>query len=870
MNSTDKVLGTLGAIGTFIENFPNSILDMMHGKTYTSIFDFMVDVLVACGVNVNQITEYLLREIYGLEASVDNGLDNLYRQIANGEIQIDEQNEFLQGLEYSIKVVLMGLLTSIFTCSAIPVLPNRVFDGPNSNSFRGGPNDMLLRLLQQDSFRPFLVPRSVIDPMGLLTIGPTTSDGQLFYAVEGGDKYYKKDYVRHTVIVTEKKTVPAETSAVQVTYVEEPLYPSQVSAYIESVTLGDAYSEDTYKVKVSSPLAEKLNVTILYSPYASNNVLEWNSTITTGETETADEWIISPSDMYGAGQKTVIQGILLNGNERGTAAGTDTWVYLDKEKSSDFVSRWEKAGTNTANNDRLWGSPNEELHRVKKETVVTDTVEQEIENQREVDEMILNYVPIESSELGENAAERVNYVPSYDDVTEDSPDYIVCYEGLNPNTLYRTMDMNAFLWFVLNKGMKNPQDEYNHMMWDSRITAAQAGIGRSSDVEWNEWYSSKSDYTGEFLYNGGNIMKDTALYPIIQLEPQGGAKSLFRIHIPAQRYFMPNYRIETLNGRKGPELSFNSTIYTFDWDYLKNIQILHPKLLIIGLCEYLLGFSLSTISSVDINLTKKMIQAKLSSAIKNVVEAADMEVADCYTTFSNDEFNTLLEEMLLSRYSATYYGGESNPVRQHDVNEYLGMIDAINTATTTEGTVTQITRLITQVTTDPGSEASIEYGIQVSTDGNLLQKLLWAIAMPIMQAIFTPQVMLIIIINFELMGITKMKDFLNNDYGKILNLLLNKILSLAKSVVLFIKDKIVELLLRLFYEVVMPLLIKYEIILILEKLNYWLAILQAAIACLPTFRLQRTRIIASIADVNYADIVDTSEQTALPESSSSC
>ena len=870
MNSTDKVLGTLGAIGTFIENFPNSILDMMHGKTYTSIFDFMVDVLVACGVNVNQITEYLLREIYGLEASVDNGLDNLYRQIANGEIQIDEQNEFLQGLEYSIKVVLMGLLTSIFTCSAIPVLPNRVFDGPNSNSFRGGPNDMLLRLLQQDSFRPFLVPRSVIDPMGLLTIGPTTSDGQLFYAVEGGDKYYKKDYVRHTVIVTEKKTVPAETSAVQVTYVEEPVYSSQVSAYIESVTLGDAYSEDTYKVKVSSPLTEKLNVTILYSPYASNNVLEWNSTITTGETETADEWIISPSDMYGAGQKTVIQGILLNGNERGTAAGTDTWVYLDKEKSSDFVSRWEKAGTNTANNDRLWGSPNEELHRVKKETVVTDTVEQEIENQREVDEMILDYVPIESSELGENAAERVNYVPSCDDVTEDSPDYIVCYEGLNPNTLYRTMDMNAFLWFVLNKGMKNPQDEYNHMMWDSRITAAQAGIGRSSDVEWNEWYSSKSDYTGEFLYNGGNIMKDTALYPIIQLEPQGGAKSLFRIHIPAQRYFMPNYRIETLNGRKGPELSFNSTIYTFDWDYLKNIQILHPKLLIIGLCEYLLGFSLSTMSSVDINLTKKMIQAKLSSAIKNVVEAADMEVADCYTTFSNDEFNTLLEEMLLSRYSATYYGGESNPVRQHDVNEYLGMIDAINTAATTEGTVTQISRLITQVTTDPGSEASIEYGIQVSADGNLLKKLLWAIAMPIMQAIFTPQVMLIIIINFELMGITKMEDFLNNDYGTILNLLLNKILSLAKSVVLFIKDKIVELLLRLFYEVVMPLLIKYEIILILEALSYWLAILQAAIACLPTFRLQRTRIIESIADVNYADIVDTSEQTALPESSSSC
>ena len=111
-------------------------------------------------------------------------------------------------------------------------------------------------------------------------------------------------------------------------------------------------------------------------------------------------------------------------------------------------------------------------------------------------------------------------------------------------------------------------------------------------------------------------------------------------------------------------------------------------------------------------------------SIKDVVEAADMEVSDCYTTFSNDEFNEMLNEMLLSRYSATYYGGETSTVRQHDINEYLGMIDSINTATTTEGTITQITRLVTQVTSDPGSEGSIEYGIQVSTDGNLLQKLL--------------------------------------------------------------------------------------------------------------------------------------------------
>ena len=43
MAPTDKVLGQIAAISTFIENFPMSILDMMQGKTYTSIFDFMIE-----------------------------------------------------------------------------------------------------------------------------------------------------------------------------------------------------------------------------------------------------------------------------------------------------------------------------------------------------------------------------------------------------------------------------------------------------------------------------------------------------------------------------------------------------------------------------------------------------------------------------------------------------------------------------------------------------------------------------------------------------------------------------------------------------------------------------------------------------------
>ena len=228
MTPTDRVLGQLAAIQIFIENFPMSILDMMHGKTYTSIFDFLIDVLNACGVNTNEIIDYLLSEIYGVEASINGNIDGFYEQIKNGEIELEEQNEFMESLEMGIKSVFMALLSSIFTCSAIPILPNKVFDKPNPNSFKGKTNTLGYTLLSSQSFAPFIVPTSIIDPMGLLTVCPTSEDGRLFYDIQGRDVYYKKEYVETTQIIEETITT-TETKTVTVTeYEEKDVYEKQI------------------------------------------------------------------------------------------------------------------------------------------------------------------------------------------------------------------------------------------------------------------------------------------------------------------------------------------------------------------------------------------------------------------------------------------------------------------------------------------------------------------------------------------------------------------------------------------------------------------------------------------------------------------
>ena len=85
------------------------------------------------------------------------------------------------------------------------------------------------------------------------------------------------------------------------------------------------------------------------------------------------------------------------------------------------------------------------------------------------------------------------------------------------------------------------------------------------------------------------------------------------------------------------------------------------------------------------------------------------------------------------------------------------------------------------------------------------------------------------------------------------------------SIVQYIKDKIIEFLLNLFFEKIAPILVKFFIILLNEKLEAWILLLTEAIACLPNFKF--SKVLTEIDDVNYADITQEGD---VPESSETC
>lgn len=858
MTQTDRILSNIGAIRTLLENFPMGLFER-DGKTYVSSFEFIMDVLRSCGINDQYLVSYLIGKIYGFEGKPGYTINGLYENIKRGNINIDMQNPFISGLETSIKAILMSLFTSFYTCSALPILPNKVFDYDSLYCLM---TDAVKNITEQndanDRDYKLKVPVSVIDMIGMFSISPSSSDGTLYYSTSGCDIYYHKEFVKTSGYTYVSKRLNAGDE-----------YEASVKKYKNDYYVDFNYDNDcnvffklfdTYTGQiVERGIPIDLRISVDYTYGDSDTIMHRTLMIPKGENQSG-KFILYPD--YEDGEisvKSKIFGISINGNKKECEFGTEdegkSWIYV---KSTSGSENWEERG-GIIDSD-VFGETKSDVTIIKKfiaenSDIYTGCAVSSVTN-------ILTYVEIPNPSKNEiSKSIRYAYVPT--NVNDNDDEYIVWYKGTNPNLAYREYDMNAFLWYCYNRFNFSNQIERNHLMWDSRISASKNGIERNAS-EWSAWYASKHEEGAEFEYNSNP--NSEIFYPIIQVEKYNDDE--FLIRIPAQRYFLPKKREQIYdNTYTTGGVYFNASIYRFDWDYLKNIQLLNPKLMLVRLIEHLLGFALDMASNVQFNVNKKRIEAVLSKVVKSIIEANDMEVEDCWKSFSNEDYNDLLNEMVLSRYMAS---GTSGKTDMYDAREYINKLDKINSNITSQGTTTMITKTVTDVMMNDGSEASTEYSFDYGFKSNIMSRLIWAITMPIVESLFTPQVMLLMMVNFQLLGVVNTNEVpsLGNDFGKVLNLLLNKIFGLVKSIVIFIKDKIVALLLDLFETIITPILNNMMLMLYLEMITDWLIILLNAVKCIPLMLgFNRNSPIGYIEDVDYADIVNVQN---IPESSSEC
>ena len=446
-------------------------------------------------------------------------------------------------------------------------------------------------------------------------------------------------------------------------------------------------------------------------------------------------------------------------------------------------------------------------------------------------------------------------------------------DELTVNTLYKTYDLNAFIWYVMNRGSSDSQVEKNKMIWDSRVYCENngfTGFTRGTPQKWNYWINSKTSEDGFIFPEGSenvienyfndNLMLEFALHPIMQLERYTGGTSerAIRVLISSQTFY-----------RNLASSGWNKTIYEFNKDYLENIRIFSPKIILTNMIETLLHGDTSWLLDIDDGFNGTIIDKKINQIIKQALEEDDSTITDCFFTFSNEEFDELLYENELMRYNAKYLGSETENAIKIDDKKYLDQIDSINSMATSQEKVDAITKTVYDIAVIPSEDESIQDsdGTNSVLNSKWLNDIVMAIVKPLIRAILTPQIMLLFLVNFDMMGLINFENLDSENVKKTMTFFYKKIMGVFKGIIRQIRDYIAIALFKWFLSKISPILLKWSVELSLEAVNDWIRLLMEALACIPTFDFSREKVLTEIDNVNYADIIP---QQNVPESSNNC
>ena len=421
---------------------------------------------------------------------------------------------------------------------------------------------------------------------------------------------------------------------------------------------------------------------------------------------------------------------------------------------------------------------------------------------------------------------------------ENAPNIIRLEKPILPGTLYKTKDFNAFIWNAINQGKTDPQIEYNKMMWDSRRRDTKKNgtdVRNTTNKGWSDWLQSKNGPDGEFVSNP----ESKTLFPVLQLENYTGypEDTCLKVAFPAQRY--------NPDGKR-------KTIYQFNKDYLESINIFCPKVIIMNMVMELTKISLFPEVTARVSINKQKIDAKLSNMIVKLLTVDDLNVSDCYFSFSNVELNQMLRDADLRQFNAKAMNSESDKAIQYSQETIMNAYENISNGASLNEDTNSITTTIYDIANAGATtkeQIVTSLGFDLSVRSNFISDVIYAIIMPLVRAVFSPQIMLLFMINFEVMGLIDLSN-LGDDktFDKLMSLVMRKLVGAVVTIVKQIKDAIATILYRLLEKELKPLLDELQLMLILEELDAWLLLLKQALG------IFRNSDETSIDDVNYADI----------------
>lgn len=402
----------------------------------------------------------------------------------------------------------------------------------------------------------------------------------------------------------------------------------------------------------------------------------------------------------------------------------------------------------------------------------------------------------------------------------------------NPNELYKSTDFNAFLWYIINKGnITNPTNTLKST-WDNRVKASKV-YKNNETLKENFFATNLAPGLPNIPITGGGANFDKKQYIICNYSEANGGK--IEVFLNADRYYRT---------RKIGNLVMNRTIFEFNYDYIYSLKLFDTKTLLANICNSLLGL-VSSISA-SYSFEQNIIKEKVGDIVKKIIQSDDTNENDCYFTFSNDEYNQLLDKVT-KEYTGRYTNSDSSYNPDYD-NVFNTLRNISSEANKNVDQRTLIGNVIESVLDTTMIKQGIENTHRFNFSIDFINDFLTQTITEIILQVLSPKVTILYAINRAVIG-----DASNiNGLEDLLQDLLNLITSIVKQV----KDILIQALYDFVMSELKDILDLFISKIALETIKAYKDLITDLIQnCIPNFTFGYRRTGTIIDNVNYADII---------------
>ncbi len=289
---------------------------------------------------------------------------------------------------------------------------------------------------------------------------------------------------------------------------------------------------------------------------------------------------------------------------------------------------------------------------------------------------------------------------------------------------------------------------------------------------------------------------------------------------------------------------YKHTLLEFNTDYVLSLKLFDEKVIAAQLID-----SLTNVLSIDLELSfkQKLIKNEIEKMCRMIIETDDTVVSDCFFTFTNDDYNAMLEKAELNRANLFSINGEENGAIQinseellSSLNELSSSANQVNNVTIIEHALTEISGMVSEKTGDPEVKTEFNFSVKM----NFIEQLLNNLAYVIARSVLSPKLFLLILINLEIMG----KD---------INFTLEEFIARFKQLIVqmlrAIRDLILEELTNRLLALLRDLAKEISVKIVAEQAMYYYRLLKSVIDCFKSSK--RKGLDFNIDQVNYADIL---------------